>query len=165
MSDKITIGGIKKYMKTEITRKSLLKFGMRETLDPVVPMKKVIVTSGDEEVAIAVTRYFNVYHIALVIRGTGQLLLNAESIEDLEVIERRGSEKLRDLPPLELLRKQINRDRAYIRAVKKDRAEPATLEMVYMRKCDLVTQKKALKKMKNARPVYRWLKPGIINGK
>jgi len=74
-------------MKTEITKESLLKFGMRETLEPIVPMEKFL-TNGDEEVSIAVTCYFNVDQIALVITGVGQLLLNVESIEDLEVIER-----------------------------------------------------------------------------
>lgn len=72
---------------TPITKESLLKFGMHETLEPVAPMEKFI-SNGDEQVSIAVTRYFNVDQLALVINGVGQLLLNADCIEDLEVIER-----------------------------------------------------------------------------
>lgn len=61
-----------------------------------------------------------------------------------------------------LLRKQINKDRAYILAVKKERAKPVTLEMVYMRKCDLLFMRKTLKKVKNIRPQYEWLNPGEL---
>lgn len=74
-------------MKTPITKESLLKFGMTLTEDPVIPMSKII-TEGDEEVSIAVTRYFNCDQLALVINGVGQLLLDVKSIEDLEAIER-----------------------------------------------------------------------------
>jgi hypothetical protein len=58
-----------------------------------------------------------------------------------------------------LLRKQINKDRAYIRGVHKETAAPETIEMVFMRKCDIVFMKKTLKQIYKIRPVYYWLKP------
>jgi hypothetical protein len=75
-------------MKTPITKESLLKFGMIETLDPGMPMSKVIMTEGDEEICLAVTQYFNADNISIVIKGVGQILLAIECIEDLEAIER-----------------------------------------------------------------------------
>lgn len=58
-----------------------------------------------------------------------------------------------------LLRKQINKDRSYIRAVKRERAKPCTIEMLSMRGLDLVFMKKTLKQIYKIRPQYYWLKP------
>lgn len=75
-------------MKTELTKESLLKFGMILTDDPVSPMSKKLETGGDAEVHLSVTRYFNCDQLALVIYGVGQILLDVKCIEDLEYIEK-----------------------------------------------------------------------------
>lgn len=73
-------------MKTEITKESLEKFGMKLTNDPAVPMLKVLGDGNAGAITIAVSRYRNADELTIG-TGDGIFYLNIECIEDLEKLE------------------------------------------------------------------------------
>lgn len=75
-------------MKTEITKDSLLAFGMAMTGDPVHPMSKTLGESEEGKLSIAVTRMYNIDQIALFMPDGGALYLGPASIEDLQAFEK-----------------------------------------------------------------------------
>lgn len=74
---------------TKITLESLKTFGMVETGDPGVPMKKVLLTMDDgTALSLAVNRFRNVNDFCIFTPNGDAILLNIESIEDLRTMER-----------------------------------------------------------------------------
>lgn len=73
-------------MKTEITKESLEKYGMKLTGDPEVPMLKVLGEGSAGMVTIGVSRYRNADEFTMSFDG-GMFYLNIECIEDLEKFE------------------------------------------------------------------------------
>lgn len=82
-------------MRTPITKESLIAYGMQETGDPVVPLKKIISVDEDDvpndddqpHMAICVSRYRNADELTLSLPNAGLLYLNIGSIEELKTFE------------------------------------------------------------------------------
>lgn len=73
-------------MKTDITKESLEKYGMKLTGNPAVPMLKVLGNGSAGEITIGVSRYRNADEFTLSF-PEGMFYLNIECIEDLEKLE------------------------------------------------------------------------------
>jgi hypothetical protein len=73
-------------MKTEITKESLEKFGMKLTGDPAVPMLKFLGVGSAGTLTLGVSRYRNADEFTLSF-PEGMFYLNISCIEDLEKFE------------------------------------------------------------------------------